>query len=363
MRTTTAVHGAASDQAQRRRAQAYADEMTVSLALSAQVLAYGALYILPAAATAAWWAVLALLLPWAALRLLGWGIRRTAPPAAVQSAAYRLAAGGMAVLFWSNMAVCLLSLIELTHVFFFPDGSRLLLSLAAALGLGLGLPARDAAVSNLARPLRIFLIAAFGFCVCTVLPSGEAGYLFPLAGYGVLPTLRCAALGAGGVWMAGALAILLPDRQPVPPLRAALPGALSIVSAALLFLVCAYVLPGTALNFRPGYALRLQIVMEMSPNTLSWSLMLMAEMLLFLAGFTFCCDLMRRCLHAALGVSRLPTLPFALACVPPAVIGMGTMEPLLIRLLPWRYPAAALLMLLCLTDNLIKRRKRARQNE
>ena len=360
MRTATAVHDAASDQAQRQTALLRADETTVSLALSAQILAYGALYILPAASTAAWWAVLALLPPLAALRLLAHAVQRSAPPDALQTAPYRIAAGGMALLFLSNMAVCLLSLIELTHVFFFPNGSRLLLSLAAAVGLGLGLPASDTAVSSLARPLRIFLIAAFGFCACTVLPSGEAGYLFPPAGHGALHTLRCAALGTGGIWMAGAMAVLAPERRPAYPLRAALPSVLSIASVSLLFLVCAYVLPGSALNFRSGYALRLQILMEMSPNTLSWSLMLIAEMLLFLAGFTFCCDLMRRCLRVALGISRISMLPFALACVPLAVIGMGRAEPALIRLLPWRYPAAAALMLLCLAGNRLKRRKRAR---
>ena len=126
---------------------------------------------------------------------------------------------------------------------------------------------------------------------------------------------------------------------------------------AMLFFGCAWVLPGTKLTFEQGYALRLQLLKEMSPNVLSWSLMLMAEMLLFLAGFTVCADLMRKSLQAALARPHVPLLPFALACVPLAVMGMGRAEKPLTALLPWRYPAALALMLTCLAGNLIIRKK------
>ena len=138
---------------------------------------------------------------------------------------------------------------------------------------------------------------------------------------------------------------------------AALPGRAAIVLPALLFFCCACVLPGTRLSFRPGYALRLQLLMEMSPSVLSWSLMLMAEMLLYLAGFTVCADLMRKSLQCPLRRPHVPLLPAVLLCVPPAVMGMGRLEGLLTRLLPWRYPVAAAAMALCLADNLIIRRK------
>ena len=357
MRTATAVHDEAGRKAQQRRERAWEDELTLSLAMGTQALAYGALYILPAASTAAWWAVLLLLLPMGLMRALAWAVSRTAPENAAASLPWRAASMGLAALFFSNMAVCLLTLTELTHVFFFPGASRLTLALAAALALGLGIPASPDAAPNAVRFLRWFLLAAFGFCAVTVLPSAEAGYLFPPAGFGAGHTLRCAAMGAGSVWMAGAAAVLTPDRKPARRLTAALPGAAVILLVSALFLCCACVLPGTRLNFSRGYALRLQLLTEMSPNTLSWSLMLMGEMLLFLAGFAVCADLMRKSLQSACGVSRIPVLPFALLCVPPAVAGASACEEALTRLLPWRWPAAAGLLLLCLIGNLRGKRK------
>ena len=357
MRTTTAVHSEASAAAQRQRELRHESELTVSMALGAQVLAYGALYILPAASTAAWWAVLLLLLPTGLMRLLAWLIQRTAPENAAASLPYRIAALGLSILFLSNMAVCLLTLTELTHVFFFPNASRLLLALSAALALGLGMPKSPTAAPNTARFLYWFLPAAFAFCIFTVIPSAEGGYLFPLAGYGVENTLRCALMGAGSVWMAGSMAVLSPRQKAASPLRAALPGMAAVMLPALLFFCCAWVLPGTQLNFRQGYALRLQLLMEMSPNVLSWSLMLMAEMLLFLSGFAVCADLMRKSLQAALQKPHIPLLPFSLLCVPLAVMGMGQAESALTVLLPWRYPAAILLLLCCLIGNLTLRKK------
>lgn len=359
MRTETAVRDAAGSEAQRQSEYRRGNEMTVSLAVAAQALAYGALYILPTASSAAWWAVLLLLLPAGLMRALAHAVCRTAPENAAETPAYRIAAGGMSLLFLLNMTVCLLTLTELTHAFFFPQASRWAVALAAAAALGLGMPRSDVAAPNAARFLAVFLLAAFGFCAVTVLPSGETGYLFPLAGYGVGHTLRCALRGAGSVWMIGALAVLTSGQKAAPPVRSALPGLLSLVAISLLFLCCAYVLPGTQLDFSRGYALRMQILMEMSPNVLSWSLMLMAEMLLYLAGFTVCGDLLRRSLRIALRRPHVPLLPFALLAVPPAVRGMGAWEALLTDLLPWRYPAAAVMMGVCLAGN----RRRKMNNE
>lgn len=357
MRTETAVHDEGGEREQRLGELRRERETTLALALGAQTLAYGALYILPAASTAAWWAALLLLIPFAAMRGLAAAVRRTAPPDAGRVWTYRAAALGMAALFWSNMAVCLLTLTELTHVFFFPRSRPFFIALSAALALGLGLPRSDTAVPNAVRFLCWFLLAAFAFCALTVVPSGEAGYLFPLAGHGAGHTLRCALRGAGGVWMAGALAVIEPREKAGRSLRPALPGAATLALVSLLMLACAWVLPGTRLNFDRGYALRLQLLTEMSPNTLSWSLMLLAEMLLFLVGFTACADMMRTCLRCAFDAKRAPALPFALACVPLAARGMSASERALTALLPWRYPAAAALTLLCLCGNLWYKRK------
>lgn len=354
--TRTPVHDAAGEMRQRRQEAAAEHRQMLSLVMAAQVLSFGALYLLPAAATASWIAALLLMVPLGALHLLGRLVRRTAPEGAADTPAYRIAALGMGLLFLSNMAVCLVSLTELTHVFFFPQAPRLPIALTLALAVGLGIPASPAAVPNTARFLRWFLIAAFIFCALTVLPQGEAGYLFPLLGYGPGHTLGCAVRAAGCVWAAAALPVLSDQRGGAAP-RGLLSSVLGLLLAALFFLCCAFVLPGAALSGPSGYALRLQLLTEMSPNTLSWSLMLMAEMLLFLTAFSSCADFLRNFLAQALRARRVPLLPFALVCLPFALRGMGESEALFLHVLPWRYPAAAALLAGCLVSNLIRRKK------
>ena len=350
--TRTSVHDPASSLAQRQAARGQAYQLMLALVITGQLMSFGALYLLPAAATSTWIAVGMQAVPFLLLRLLGRAVDATAPENAADTLRYRVAAGGIALLFFSNMNVSLLSLVELTHVFFFPGAARWLLALPAALALGLGIPASPNAVPNTARLLRWFLAAAFLFCAATVVPTGEVGFLYPIWGYGLRHTLRCALRAAGSVWAAGALAVVMPRQPETHPARGALPGLICIALVALFFGCCAFVLPGSELSARWGYAPRLQLLMEMSPNTLSWSLMLMAEMLLFLTAFSVCADLMRRSLGLAFRVERLPLLPFTLLCVPLALLGMGESEPFLQRVLPWRLPLAAGLMGLCLLGNL-----------
>lgn len=358
--TRTSVHDEASSLAQRGQAARRDDQLMLALVITGQLLSFGALYLLPSASTACWIAVLLQAVPLLILRLLGHALRRTVPENPADAPRYRLAAAGMGALFFSNMSVSLLSLTELTHVFFFPGASRALLAFTAAAALGLGIPASPRAVPGAVRLLRWFLAAAFLFCAATVLPTGESGYLFPIWGYGPYHTLKCALSGVGSVWAAGSLAVVSPETKEARPLRGAVPSLVCVGLTALVFLCCAYVLPGSELSARWGYAPRLQLLMEMSPNTLSWSLMLMAEMLLYLTAFSVCADMLRRSLRLALRLRRPPLLPFTLLCVPLSLRGMGESEELLLRLLPWRYPAAAGLMLVCLLGNLRARRKKGK---
>ena len=355
--TRTSVHDPASSLAQRQAARGQSYQLMLGLVITGQLMSFGALYLLPAAATSAWIAVLLQAVPFLAMRLLGRWLAATAPEDAAATPRYRVAAGGMALLFFSNMNVSLLSLVELTHVFFFPGAARWLLALPAALALGLGIPSSPDAVPNTARLLRWFLAAAFLFCAVTVVPTGETGFLYPIWGYGPRHTLRCALRAAGSVWAAGALAVVMPREPDRPPMKGAIPGLTCIGLVALFFLCCAFVLPGSELSARWGYAPRLQLLMEMSPNTLSWSLMLMAEMLLFLTAFSVCADMLRRSLCLAFRARRLPLLPFTLACVPLALRGMGESERLLLAVLPWRLPLAVGLMGLCLVGNLRRKGK------
>ncbi|MBQ7454980.1 MAG: hypothetical protein IJS53_00935, partial [Clostridia bacterium] len=117
--------------------------------------------------------------------------------------------------------------------------------------------------------------------------------------------------------------------------------------------------PATALAARLGYAMRLQTLMEISPNTLSWSLMLLAEMLLFLTAFAGSGVFLTRCLEGATPLRRAPLLPFSLACVPLAALGAEEGSSLLLALAPWRAPLLAAGLLLSLCANLLRKRKTA----
>ena len=344
MKTQTTVHDKAGERAQRQAERLHAGGLLAAVCLAAQGLSFGALYLFSVVSTASWWAALTLVLPTCALYALSRAAQRKAR---LDGWPYRLAAGGCALLCFSDMAVDLMALIELTHVFILPQATRWMLACAAALVLTLAIPRKRPAALYAARFLRWFLLAAFGFCALTVLPTGEAGYLYPLAGYGVHHTLRGAALMCGSLWMAALPPFMASDADQAAQKagHALRPLVLAVVLLSLLFLCCAYVLPGPALSSGWGYALRLQILMEMSPNTLSWSLMLIGEMLLFMTAFAASATVLRGSLKRALLRKNIPLLPFALLCVPLAVAGADAAQGLLLRLLPWRYPVAALLLL------------------
>lgn len=92
----------------------------------------------------------------------------------------------------------------------------------------------------------------------------------------------------------------------------------------------------TSLSERWGFVLRLQMLMNISPSTLAWSLMLITELLLFLVAFagsgSFLCACVKRAAKAARAAAA-----FALLCVPLALIGADIAEKALMG-----RPAAAL---------------------
>lgn len=357
--TATPVHDEKQSDISRRADHMREGAIMLGMTAFAQLLAFSALYLLPAAATSAWWGTALLLLP----ALLLWGFAMLAargmPQDAFERASYRVIAGVLAVLFLSDMAVDLLAMIELTCAFILPGTPRFWLALIAAIAVGVGTPykAPDAA-SRTARFLRWFFIGSFVFCAATVMPQGETGYLFPWAGYGVRHTLRCAALGGGGCWTAAVLPLFshAEPRQAARRARTWLPLLVSVGMAALLLLCCAYVLPATSLSGRWGFALRLQMLMNISPSTLAWSLMLITELLLFLTAFagagSFLCACVKRVARL-----RVPLLPFAVLCIPLALIGADRAEEALMLLLPLRYPIAVLLVGMILIFNAFARRK------
>ena len=266
--TATPVHDEKQSDLSRRADHMREGAIMLGMTVFSQLLAFSALYMLPAAATSAWWGALLLIVP--ALLLWGFGMlaARGMPQNAFERAPYRVIAGVLAVLFLSDMAVDLLAMIELTCAFILPGTPRFWLAMIAAIAVGVGTPykAPDAA-SRTARFLRWFFIGSFVFCAATVMPQGETGYLFPWAGYGVRHTLRCAALGGGGCWTAAVLPLLshAEPRQAARRARTWLPLLVAVFMIALLLLCCAYVLPATSLSGRWGFVLRLQMLMNISP--------------------------------------------------------------------------------------------------
>ena len=114
--------------------------------------------------------------------------------------------------------------------------------------------------------------------------------------------------------------------------------------------------PGTSLSERWGFVLRLQMLMNISPSTLAWSLMLITELLLFLVAFAGSGSFLCACVKRAAKL-RVPLLPFALLCVPLALIGADIAEKALMAVLPLRYPIAVLLVGMILIFNAFARKK------
>lgn len=357
--TATPVHDEKQSDLSRRADHMREGAIMLGMTVFSQLLAFSALYMLPVAATSAWWGALLLIVP--ALLLWGFGMlaARGMPQNAFERAPYRVIAGVLAVLFLSDMAVDLLAMIELTCAFILPGTPRFWLAMIAAIAVGVGTPykAPDAA-SRTARFLRWFFIGSFVFCAATVMPQGETGYLFPWAGYGVRHTLRCAALGGGGCWTAAVLPLFshAEPRQAARRARTWLPQLVAVFMIALLLLCCAYVLPATSLSERWGFVLRLQMLMNISPSTLAWSLMLITELLLFLVAFAGSGSFLCACVKRAAKL-RVPLLPFALLCVPLALIGADIAEKALMAVLPLRYPIAVLLVGMILIFNAFARKK------
>lgn len=360
-KTQTSVHSMEQSDVARHAAHLRENSVMLAMTMLAQLLAFSALYLLPAAATAAWWGVLALAVPMAALCALACCVSRGMPENAFEKAGYRAVAAVFALLFLSDMMVDLLSMIELTCAFVLPNGSRLWLTLIAAVIMGMGTPHRSLdAAPRTARFLRGFFVVSFVFCAATVMQQGDVGYLFPWAGYGAAHTLRCAAMGCGACWMAGVLPIM-GHREAGTAMKKAhimLPLLAGMAGIGALLLCCAFVLPGTSLSGRWGFALRLQMLMNISPSTLAWSLMLISELLLFLLAFSAAGSYLCACVHRALRV-RMPLWPMALLCVPLCLIGADRAESILMAVLPWRYAISLLLVCAVAALNLFARKKKA----
>lgn len=356
--TTTVVHTRAEQKTARITARAHENDVMLATIMGAQILAMGALYLLPTAATAAWWSALLLFVPMLGLFFLSRAAAAKMPENALDLPIFKVFAGIFALLFLTDMALCLSSFIELTCTFVLIDASRRTLSLIAAAALSLAAPAdRGEAPARTALFLRGFFIFAFVFCAFTVLGQGNSGFLYPTAGYGIGHSLKCTVTMSGSVWSAAALPMLSKSKAHIPPAKHVIQPMITVLLLlSALFLCCAFILPGTALSARFGYPIRLQMLMMVSPSVISWSLMLLCEMLLFAVAFTASGACAVRCLKSALG-KNMPLMVLALFCLPLAIRGMDAFADALITLFPFRYALAAAMTLIALLYGLIKEKK------
>jgi len=348
MQTKTSVHSPAENEHMLRASTASESSAALAVSLYAQLLCMSALGLLSLCATSSYLCVL-LALPAGALLYLvsSQAVRRC------RTHAPRLVYAGFALLFVSDMAVNLFALTELTGAYILPGAPQPVLIAAAALPITLLMGGRaHGGAARAARLLRGFFLLALFVCLCFALPSGNIGYIYPLLGYGSGQTLRGALYIAGGLWSAAALPLFTQEAgmKLKKSLRFTWHPLLAVLLMALLLFCYAFLLPAPLLPGDWGFALRLQLLMEMSPNTLAWSLMLISRMLLFFTGFAASGDFARVCLMHALKKRRVPLWPLAVVCTPPALLGIPYMEKALTFLLPLRLPAAlALAGVFCLS--------------
>ena len=349
--TTTVVHSEKMRELVRMRTQQRENCLSLCTLLYAQLLIMSALSLLSIASSGSWQSVLMLLPPAALLFVLGRiSARRAQPP--------RLLQGVFALCFLSDMALCLLSLTELVCAYVLPHYPRALIALPTAVLCALALHSRQqGAARRTCAFLCAFFLLSLLICLLFALPEGDIGYIFPLFGYGAAQTLRGTLYMTGGVWIFGALPFFVKRTQGAPLRRSrvdALPFLTLVLSALLLFFY-AFLLPAPLLPGDWGFVLRLQLIMEMSPSILSWSLMLLSRMLLLLSSYCVAGDYCCECLHSALKKTRfplyLPALFSALIILLPLHQLLSPLEVLL--------PARCALVLFALILSLFARKKEA----
>lgn len=323
-KTTTAVHSESARSAVIERTQRRENNLALCTLLYAQMLISSALSLLSTASTGAYLSLLITFFPSALLYLLAsvcFKKHQKLP---------RILAFSFVLLFFSDMALCLNSLTEIVCAYVLPHDPRSLIALSAALGTGLMLCGK---LPGGARRTAAFLAGFFLFalitCLIIALPETDIGYIFPLFGYGGGQTLRGAVQMTGSLWSLGALPFFTQGKA-LPPLKKQLPyltPLLTMLLMALLLFFYACLLPAPLLPGDWGFVLRLQLIMEMSPSILSWSLMLLSRMLLFLTGFAVAGDMTGECLRMALPGKKAPALIIMLLALPFSLLPAGTLAP------------------------------------
>lgn len=343
MQTTTAVHSQEENARMLTKNTQRETSAAFAVMMYAQLLCMSALRLLPIASTASWISLLCVVPPAAGLYFLSAAAVKRLH---AESRLLRVISGIFALLFFTDMAVNLFALTELVSAYVLPEAKRLPLALFAALPVAFLTGGRaHGGAARAAYLLRGFFLLAVAVCFLFALPEGNTGYLYPLLGYGAEQTARGAMYMTGGVWSVSALPLLAhrPGDSIKKSLHTAVHPLLSMLLLALLLLSYACLLPSPLLPGDWGYVLRLQLLMEMSPNTLAWSLMLISRMLLFLTAFASSGDFARQLLCKAMQKRRVPLWPLALVSVPAALLGAARAGKMLAYALPLRFLLAVFL--------------------
>ena len=340
MKTQTTVHSPKDNARMLKKSAQHELSAALAVNLYAQLLCMSALRLLSVSSTSSWISLLLSLPAGAGLYALSaWAVKRQQSDGKTARAVYAL----LALMFAADMAINLLSVTELVGAYVLPDAPRTLIVLLTALPVAFLMGGRaHGGAARAAYLLRGFFLLAVAVCFFFALPGGNTGFLYPLLGYGGGQTLRGAVYMTGGLWSAAALPVLAHEKGESigQNLRTALHPLLSVLILTGVLLSYAYLLPAPLLPGDWGFVLRLQMLMEMSPNTLAWSLMLISRMLLFLTGFAAAGDFARMLLCRACCRRRVPLWPLAAAGIPVALLGVARADKMLALLLPLRFPLA-----------------------
>lgn len=340
-KTTTVVHDEQTRRAVLLRTQWRENNLSLSALLYAQMLIVSALSLLSTASTSSYLSLLCAFLPGAALYAISsFCVKK-------HQIMPRPLAFCFVLLFFSDMVLCLTALTELVCAYVLPRHARTLILLSAALGTGLMLSGKQSGgARRTAAFLTGFFLLSLLVCLIIALPECNIGHAFPLLGYGGEQMLRGAVQMTGSLWILGALPFFT-QGQSQPPLKKQRPYLLPLLTILLMVLLLffyACLLPAPLLPGKWGFVLQLQLIMEMSPSILSWSLMLISRMLLFLTGFATAGDMTGECLRLALPDKKAPALLIMLLPVPLALVPPGRISPFL----PLRFVLCALFVIIAL---------------
>ena len=341
MQTTTSVHSPLDHARMLIKNTQRETSAALAVNLYAQLLCMSALRLLSIASTASWISLL-LIVPAAvgAYFLSAFAVKKKSCPRGVLA--------GFALLFWMDMAVQLFALTELVCAYVLPQAPRSAVVLFAAFSVTLLMGGRaHGGAARAAYLLRGFFLLAVIVCFLFSVRESNTGFLYPILGYGAGQTARGAVYMLGGVWSIAALPVIAHNKGDGvrKNLHTAVHPLLSLLLLTLLLFSYACLLPSPLLPGDWGFVLRLQLLMEMSPNTLAWSLMLISRMLLFLTAFSVSGDFARLLLCHAFKKRRVPLWPMALCCVPVSILGVARVESVLSNLLTLRFPLAVILVL------------------